>query len=196
MYIHGYKAIEYFEKISDFKEIAEIYRYGKGGVEPNPQKAIEYFLKDEAASRCTQSFDDETDEFYISLANERRATALRNVAEIYFKLNDGQKALEYFLKADELGDLHSDDEIERLYHEGKGNLKPDGVKLIEYLTNQLEQGKYSAKRILYKIAAVYETGCGSLLPNRQKALEFYRKSAESGYSFAKERLAELTGSDE
>lgn len=194
--VDGNKAIDYFNISSDFKEIAEIYLYGKAGVEPNPQKAIEYFLKYKAASRCTQSFDDEIDESYIFSANERRADAFRNIAEIYFKLNDGRKALEYFLKADELGDSYSDSGIERLYHEGKGNLKPDGVKLIEYLTNQLEQGKYSAKRILYKIAAVYETGCGSLLPNRQKALEFYRKSAESGYSFAKERLAELTGSDE
>ena len=108
--IDGCKVIEYYEKISHFEAIAEIYRYGKGGVEPNPRKAIEYFLKYEADSRCP---DDEPDEFGISLANERRAEAFRNVAEIYFKLNDGQKALEYFLKAYELGDLCSGDKISR-----------------------------------------------------------------------------------
>ena len=191
--IDGYKAIEYFDKVSDFEEIAEIYRYGKGGVKPDPQKAIEYFLKYEATSRCS---DDEPDEFYISLANDRRAEAFKNIAEIYFKLNDGRKALEYFLKASTLGDSGADDEIERLYREGKGDLKPDGVKLVEFLTNKLEQGESSVKRILYQIAAAYETGCGSLLPNRQKALEFYQQSAELGYCFAKERLTKLTGSDE
>ena len=190
----GCKAIEYFERSSDFEKIAEIYRYGKAGVEPDPRKAVEYFLKYEVAT--PGSSNDETDEFSVFLNNERRAKAFRNIAEIYFKLNDGQKALEYFLKADEFGDEWAYIEVERIYREGKGNLKPDGVKLIEYLTKKLEQGKYPDDIILYDIAKAYEEGCGSLLPNRQKALEFYGKSAALGNDYAKERLTELTGSDE
>ena len=137
----GYKAIDYFEKSSNFEKIAEIYRYGKAGVEPNLQKSIEYFLKHEAVNRRPQNSDDETGEFSIFLSNERRANAFRNIAEIYSKLNDGQKALEYFLKADECDDKWAFIEVARIYREGKGNLKPDGVKLVEFLTKKLEQGE-------------------------------------------------------
>lgn len=104
--------------------------------------------------------------------------------------------MEYFLKAYELGDLCSGDKIEQIYREGKGNLKPDGVKLVEFLTKKLERNEYSVGNIFYNIAKIYETGCGSLLPDWPRAIEFHRKSAALGYSFAKERLAKLTGSDE
>lgn len=184
--IDGYKAIEYYTKIDAWDLIAQIYRYGKAGVEPNPQKAIEYFLKHETASRC---LDDEPDEFYISLAKDRRANAFRNIAEIYSKLNDGQKALEYFLKADECGDEWAYINVAKIYREGKGNLKPDGVKLLEYLTKKLEQSESPESIILYDIAQAYEEGCGSLEPNTQKALEFYRKSAALGNDYAKKELS-------
>ena len=175
--IDGYKAIEYFEKVANFKEIAEIYRYGKAGVEPNPLKAIEYFLKYEAASRCP---DNELDEFYISLAKDRRADAFRNIAEIYYSLNDGQRALEYFLKADECDDAWAYMDVAKIYREGKGNLKPDGVKLVEYLTKKLEQLESPDRNIIYEIAKAYEEGCGSLKPNIQKSLEFHKKFAALG----------------
>ena len=194
--IDGYKAIEYYTKINAWSSLAEIYRYGKAGVEPDPHKAIEYFLKHEATIRRPQSPDDEPNDFDIFLDNEERAEAFRNIAEIYSSLNDGQNALEYFLKADELGASWADIEVERIYREGKGNLKPDGVKLIEFLTNKLEQDKSSDGHVLYDIAKAYEEGCGSLEPNVQKAIEFYQKSAEPGNNFAKTKLAELTGANE
>lgn len=184
----GYKAIECFSKLAEedteaLKEIAEIYLEGKAGVEPNPQKAIEYFLKHEATS---------------SSDNFNRVRAFGNIAEIYSQLNDGQKALEYFLKADECGDEYGDDGeylwLAKIYREGRGNLKPDGVKLIEYLTKKLEQDESCADIILYDIAEAYEEGCGSLEPNIQKALEFYRKAAALGNNFAETKLAKLTGS--
>lgn len=184
--VDGHKAIEYFDKATDFESIAEIYRYGKDSVQPDKEKAIEYFLKYETANRCP---DDESDEFYISLAKDRRARAFRNIAEIYYFLNDGQKALEYFLKADECDDEWAYINVANIYRYGKGNLKADGVKFIEYLTKKLEQNESLDDLILYDIAKAYEEGCGSLEPNTQKALEFYRKAAALGNDFAKEELA-------
>ena len=187
----GYKAIEYFEKCSNFERIAEIYRYGKFCVESDPQKAIEYFLKHEATIRRPQNSDNIINDLTIFFDNEERASAFSNIAEIYFSLNDGQKALEYFLKADELGDswAWASDEVSKIYRYGKGNLKPDGVKLIKYLTKKLEQIESPDNSILYDIAKAYEEGCGSLEPNMQKALEFYKKAAALGNNSAKEELA-------
>ena len=183
----GYKAIDYFERSSNFEKIAEIYRYGKACVKPAPQKAIEYFLKYEAAKRPVS--DDEMSDFDIFLDNLLRANVFRNVAEIYSSLNNGQKALEYFIKAEELGDECAYLGVAIIYSEGKGNLKPDGVKFIEYLTKKLEQGESQNDIILYEIAKAYEEGCGSLEPNTKKALEFYRKSAALGNDLAKKELA-------
>lgn len=182
----GYKAIEYFEKSSNFEQIAKIYRYGKACVKPDPQKAIDYFLKYEAA-KCRSS-DDEMSDFDIFLDNSMRANAFRNIAEIYYSLNDGQKALEYFLKADEFDDEWAYMDVAKIYREGKGNLKPDGVKLIEYLTKKSEQSESPDDIILYEIAKAYEEGCGSLEPNTQKALEFYIKSTARGNDSAMEEL--------
>ena len=172
----GHKAVEYFEKSSNFKRIAEIYRDGKAGVQSDGCKAVEYFLKHEAAirSRSDEKMSD-SDTFFN---NTSRAEAFRNVAEIYFKLGDGQKALEYFLKADELGDEWAYINVARIYREGRWNLKPDGVKLIAFLTKKLEQDEFYAENIICDIAAAYEEGCGSLEPNMQKAMEFYQKAAE------------------
>ena len=183
------KAIEYFDMSSDFKEIAEVYRYGKAGVKSNPQKAIEYFLKHESTIRRPQNSDNKIDDLTIFLDNEERASAFRNIAEIYYSLNDGQKALEYFLKADEFGDEWAYMDVAKIYREGKGKLKPDGVKLIEYLTKKFEQLESHDDSIIYDIAKAYEEGCGSLEPNTQKALEFYKKAAALGNDSAKAELA-------
>ena len=185
----GYKAIDYFEKSSNFERIAEIYRDGKAGVEPDPQKAIEYFLKHESTIHHPKNSNHEMSEFDTFLDNEERASAFRKIAEIYYSLNDGQKALEYFLKADKFGDEWAYINVAGIYREGKGNLKPDGVKLVEYLTKKLEQLESPDSIILYDIAKAHEEGCGSLEPNTQKALEFYRKAAALGNDFAKEELA-------
>ena len=163
----------WLERISEniSEQIAKIYNDGKAGVEPNPQKAIEYLLKHEAA--MYSGFNDET--------NTSRAEVFKNIAEIYFKLGDGQKALEYFIKADEFGDEWAYINVAMIYRDGKGKLKPDGLKLIEYLTKKLEQKESPDDSIIYEIAQAYEEGCGNLKPDAQKALEFYRKAAEFGY---------------
>lgn len=187
----GYKAIEFFDKGLDFEKVAEIYRDGKAGVQPNPQKAIEYFLKYEAANRPRYKSSAKMDDIDIFLYNSLCALTFRNIAQIYFTLDDGEKALEYFLKADEFGDEWSFVYVAKIYREGKGNLKPDGVKLMEYLTKKLEKDESSAESILYDIAEIYEEGCGLLEPNRQKALEFYKKAAALGNNYAVAKLAAL-----
>ena len=163
----------WLERISEniSGQIAKIYNDGKAGVEPDPQKAIEYLLKHEAAMYF--GFDDK-----ISTS---RAEVFKNIAEIYFKLGDGQKALEYFLKADEFGDEWAYINVARIYREGKGNLKPDGLKLVEYLTKKLKQNESPDENIIYEIAQAYEEGCGNLKPDAQRALEFYRKAATFSY---------------
>lgn len=191
--IDGYKAIEYFEKCSNFEKIAEIYRDGKAGVEPDPKKAIEYFLKYESTIRRPQNSDDIINDLTIFFDNEERASAFGNIAQIYSSLNDGQKALDYYLKADELGDSWASDEIERIYREGKGNLKPDGVKLVEFLTKKLEQLESPDDSILYDIAEIYEEGCYPVEPDMNKALKFYRDAAKLGNFFAERKLLERVG---
>ena len=89
--------------------------------------------------------------------------------------------LEYFLKADEFGDEWAYINVARIYREGKGNLKPDGLKLVEYLTKKLEQNESPDENIIYEIAQAYEEGCGNLKPDAQRALEFYRKAATFSY---------------
>lgn len=194
--VDGYKAIEHFDKASSFYKVAEIYRYGKAGVKINPQKAVEYLLRyvDEICrNHKSANTADNVDSF---IDNENRAEAFRGIAEIYLTLADGERALEYFLKADECGDEWAYINVAQLYRKGKGNLKPDGVKFIEYLTKKLKQNEDIADMILCDIGEAYEDGCGTLEPNLQKALEFYRKSAALGNNDAKIKIAKLCGTDE
>lgn len=121
----------------------------------------------------------------------QKAAALDEVYAL-FRLGEFCRDAKYGFKQD--GHIAAE-----IFHDGKGGVAPDGLKAIE-LYKRLDEiesldGIKSCKA-LFRIAEIYTEGCGSLLPNRQKALEFYRQSAESGYSFAKERLSELTGSDE
>lgn len=173
--IDAYKAIDYFEIGSDFEKIANIYRFGKYGIAPDPRKAIEYYLKCEAASNDNQFL---------------RTRLFENIAGIYSSLNDGTNALKYFLKADKDDNEWACINVMQIYRYGKGNLKPDGVKLIKYLTKKMAQDD-SNDFIPYNIAEVYEEGCGTLEPNMQKALEFYRKSVALGNKDAAKKLAQL-----
>ena len=116
------------------------------------------------------------------------------VAKIYSKLGDAPKALEYFLKADEYGDSWAYNEVIKIYREGKGTLKPDGQKLIEFLTMRLAKEETPDRTIICDIAEIYEEGCGSIEPDMKKALEFYRKAAELGNLYAEDKLVELIGS--
>lgn len=189
------KAFHMLEKLADegnaqaMSNLAEVYLKGLGGFENSYKKALEYFLKYESANCRRQNSNHEMSEVEIFLDNSTRAEVFRNIAEIYYSLNDGQKALEYFLKADECDDEWAYINVANIYRYGKGNLKADGVKFIEYLTKKLEQNESLDDLILYDIAKAYEEGCGSLEPNTQKALEFYRKAAALGNDFAKEELA-------
>lgn len=189
------KAFHMLEKIADegnaqaMSNLAEVYLKGLGGFEISYKKALEYFLKYESANCRRQNSNHEMSEVEIFLDNLIRAEIFRNIAEIYYSLNDGQKALEYFLKADECDDEWAYISVANIYRYGKGNLKPDGVKFIEYLTKKLEQNESPDDLILYDIAKAYEEGCGSLEPNMQKAIDFYRKSAALGNDEAKKELA-------
>ena len=168
--------------------LAQIYLQGAGVVESSCEKAVALFQKAAAL-----------DEVYALF----RLGEFCRDAKYSFK-QDGHIAAEYFIRAAENATLDGGAAeclslAAEIYHYGKGGVAPDGLKAIE-LYKRLDEiesldGIKSCKA-LFRIAEIYTEGCGSLLPNRQKALEFYRQSAESGYSFAKERLSELTGSDE
>lgn len=189
------KAFHMLEKLAEdgnaqaMSNLAEVYLKGLGGFENSYKKALEYFLKYEAANCRHQNPSHEMSEVDIFLDNLTRAEVFRKVAEIYYSFNDGQKALEYFLKADECGDEWAYISVASIYRGGKGNLKPDGVKLVEYLTKKFEQNEPPDDLILYEIAKAYEEGCGSLEPNMQKAIEFYRKAAALGNDDAEKKLA-------
>ena len=173
-----------------FHWLIKLYDEEKIDIEVYGHKLIDYFLK-YAQESCSQIND--------SLAffpEQKIAKTFNTVAEIYSDLGDAPKALEYFLKADEYGDEQSHIEIARIYREGMGTLKPDGHKLIEFLTKKFTKSKENCainSSILYEIAEIYEEGCGSIKPNIKKALKFYREAAELFETFAEERLVELTG---
>lgn len=201
--------------IDTFRELAKIYLEGKGGIYPDGATALEYFLKacsgiDEAVNFTKKFLEHNADiehkrqcvlrQIFRWSKRLKRNVSLQ-IAEIYYHglggvQVDGQKALEYFLTADECGDEWAYLKVARIYREGKGNLKPDGVKLIEFLAKKLAQDETLAEIILCDIAEAYEEGCGSLEPNMQKALEFYRKAAVLGSDDAKRKLNELTVADQ
>lgn len=201
--------------IDTFRALAEIYLEGKGGIHPDGATALEYFLKADAAIDEAVNFTKKFLQHNADIKHKRQDVLRRifrwgkrlkrnvslRIAEIYYHglggvQVDGQKAIGYFLIADECGDEWAYLQVARIYREGKGNLKPDGGKLIEFLTKKLAQDETLAEIILCDIAEAYEEGCGSLEPNMQKALELYRKAAALGSDDAKRKLAELTGADQ
>lgn len=209
-------AVEYFSdskeicNVDTFQEIAKIYLHGKGGVQPDVHKSLKYFSQAAEAIDHIINFTKNFAENHSDVKKKRQGFLRRvfhwlertakniseQLAEIYYSLNDGKNALKYFLKADEFNDEFSFIPVAKIYREGIGNLKPDGVKLVEYLTKKLEQDKFFAENILYDIAQAYEEGCGSLEPNMQKAIEFYKKSAALGNDDAVKKLVALTGTNE
>lgn len=129
---------------------------------------------------------------------------LRRLGEFYYfgkgNLNvDGKKAVEYFTKAVELGDLESCEWLAWIYCDGKSGVQVDGYKAIKYfskiknwssIAEIYHDGKYGVAQDAnkaveffikaedwFQTAKIYEEGCGEIEPNRQKAIEFYEKGS-------------------
>ena len=142
---------------------------------------------------------------------------LRRLGEFYYfgkgNLNvDGKKAVEYFSRAVELGDLESCEWLAWIYCDGKGGVQVDGYKALKYfskikcwssIAEIYRDGKYGVtqdgiKAIEFFIKAedwfqtakIYEEGCGEIEPNRQKAVEFYEKISYENDEL-KENFSEL-----
>ncbi len=194
--IDGRRAVEYLIQAIErgylcaFHWLKELYNEEKIDIEVYGHKLIGYFL--EYAQKKCNSITDEEDDFLFITKNEI-AESFKIVAQIYFKLNDIPKALEYFLKADEYGDSWAYIDVAKIYRNGGANFKADGEKLLEFLTKKLAKEERPDSSIIYDIAEIYEEGCGSLEPDIKKALEFYRKAAELGNTFAEKKLSDLTG---
>lgn len=190
------RAVEYLiqaiERGDDraFHYLKELYNEEKIDIEVYGHKLIGYFLK-YAQEQCNSITDDADD--FLFLTKDDIAVSFKIVAQIYFKLNNIPKALEYFLKADEYGDSWAYVDVVKIYRNGGANFKADGKKLIEFLTMKLAKEERPDSSIIYDIAEIYEEGCAPIEPDIKKALEFYRNAAELGNPFAEEKLAELTG---
>ena len=202
-------------KAKTFRDIARSFLHDDEDFPPDWAKTLEYFFKAEAAVDTAVAFtknflernlDVDPKFFYHTLrwGNRFKKMIYLQVAEIYDIGGNGvqadaQKALDYFRKVDEYGDFGYEwifFRIVKTYREGKGNVKPDGYKLIEYLMQKLEQENDFAKDfpeiILFHIAKTYEEGCGALQADMSKVLEFYREAAALGSDDAKAKLAGLT----
>lgn len=118
--IDGYKVIEYLTKLDDLTAIAEIYRDGKYNVKADGCKAVEYFtqkarrderrtLAELAQMYLTDGVESEmsdANDYYSGAKKIGHVDEFKAIAEIFLKGSgglrpDGQKAVEYFLKAAE-----------------------------------------------------------------------------------------------
>ena len=114
---NGNEAVEWLKKISDstnydtksrldaLRSIAEIYRYGFGGIQPDGEKAIYYFEK------------------MVDLHGEN-AFAARNIAEIYFHGEsnvkaDKVKAVNWLRLAAHYGNLYCMEKLAEFYASGR-----------------------------------------------------------------------------
>jgi tetratricopeptide (TPR) repeat protein len=84
---------------------------------------------------------------------------------------DGQKAIDCFLKAVELDENENDFAIvAKIYRYGLGGIPVDGQKAIDYFTRDYELN--GNEESLDEIFHIYKYGCGELKADAKKAFDF------------------------
>ena len=100
---------------------------------------------------------------------------------------DYEKALEWYLKADEQNSAYAQNGIGKIYYSGGYGVEQDYEKAVEWFQKAAEQGNTWS---LYMMGFCNEYGQGTE-QNTEKAIEWYQKAAEDGSEEAQKALERL-----
>ncbi|XP_029117896.1 uncharacterized protein [Elaeis guineensis] len=126
------------------------FRHGHGGVRPNPQRALEYFLKGAALGS---------------------APAMVDAGVMYWEMGEKEKAMAFYEKAAELGHPVGQSNLGTCYLEANW---PE--KAVQWFRQAAESGYARAQ---YNLALCLHRGRG-VDYNLQDAAKWYLKAAEGG----------------
>lgn len=101
---------------------------------------------------------------------------------------DEKKALECFVKGDELGDGYCTWILGDIYEKGSYGLEKNDKKTFQYYLKAANIEEFD--QCQYKVAEFYENGFGTE-KDVQKAFEYYTKAYEGGEKFAEKDLIRL-----
>ena len=179
------KALQFYEKADakndierltrfDEEHLRELIKLAEYGDAEVLFELAECFLKGLVVEQVPQ----ETVKLLERAAAQNYAPAYNRLGDFYAhgKCNvsqDGQKAIDCFLKTVELDENENDfASVAKIYRYGLSGIPVDGKKAIEYFTKdyELNGNKESLDEIFY----IYKYGCGELRPNAQKVFEFLK----------------------
>lgn len=145
------------------------------------------YLKDSSHKNIRKSI-----EWLEKAGKHNNVDALFNLGIIYSNekvggaVVDFVKAIEYFTKANTLGDVESFNAIGGLYATGGKNLKQDYQKAFSWYLKGAEKGNESC---MYCVGVMYHKGEG-VKANDEKALEWLQKASDAGIEEADSYLEE------
>ncbi len=176
--------------------MGKIYYYGRGGVNINFNKAIEYYLmaanneESEGMWRVGVCYqlghgiavdENEAVEWYRKSARKDNPTGQWRLGECYYKgcgiEIDYTKAVEWYTKAAGHGNATGQGLLGFCYYNGCG-IEKDYTKAVEWFTKAAEQGHSEGQ---WRLGNCYYGGHG-IEKDYVKAVEWYTKAAEQGHS--------------
>lgn len=191
--------------------LGECYQKGEG-VDVDLAQAIEWY-QEAAEQYHTQACfalgtmhedglgvpqnQEEAEKWYLEgvsnrMRNSRSRQNKHHILAQYFEhgqdrmKRDPIKAVKWYRRAADEGDVSSMYQLAKLYEMGEG-VDKDSDKAIEWYTKAAEAGHRAA---LLTLGTKYFYGSGDF-KDVEKGLEWYRKAAEAGYHQAIQRLAEI-----
>ena len=161
-YLHNYKKA--------LTEVGRIYKEGRGGIQADGYKAIEFFTKAEYWDGIADIYQEGKGgvkaDGYKAIEFFTKDEDWLLVGYIYMDGKagvkaDGYKAIEYFNKVKNWAG------IAKIYQKGIGGVQQDAQKAVEYHT---KDENWEA------LAEIYEEGLGDIEPDLEKAQEFRNKA--------------------
>lgn len=205
LYRFSYKnipqAIQWYKKAGDYRDIAEIYRYGEN-TEQDRTKAYEYFKKaaeqgDEISQydvgRCYEYGDGvEKNEFeavkwYRKAAEQGYIEAQYALGLCYdygMEVEDRTEAVKWYRKAAEQGNAEAQFSLGQCYFYGNG-VNKNKFEAVEWYQKAAEQGEAHAQ---FYLGFCYDSGDG-IKEDKVEAAKWYQKAAEQGIAKAQYNLA-------
>ena len=136
--LYNNENFEMLYRLDALRSIAEIYRYGHGGVAVDDEKAIYYF------------------ELMLNLGGGRNATAERNILEIYLNGADKNKAVERLRRSADSGFILAKKKLADLYAVGKFVEKNEAAAISLYKEILDCEDPRTQIEIMQKIAYLYK----------------------------------------
>lgn len=105
--------------------------------------------------------------------------AAGNLAILYWHAQNFSKAIEYFKKASEQGDLNSTLNLAASYYRGENSIEKDHEQALKYFLRAFNNKEISTKeknKCADHIGSIYYNGFPGTPPNYEKALKFFLKT--------------------